>query len=175
MAEEERVVLVDEFDNEIGQSGKLQAHIEGKLHRAISVFLFNDKGQMLLQQRALSKYHSGGLWTNTCCSHPRPGESNLDAAERRLGEEMGIRCKLEKVFDFTYKAYLDKNLTEYEFDHVFFGKFNDEPQLNPDEASDWKWIGLEDLERDVAIHPERYTAWFKIILKRVLESAYSLS
>ncbi len=165
---EERVVLVDELDNPIGTLEKLEAHLLGKLHRAISIFLFNDQGQMLLQQRAFSKYHSGGLWTNTCCSHPRPGEATLDAAIRRLNEEMGICCKLDKVLDFTYKTTLDNNLIEHEFDHVFVGRFNGEPLLNPDEAASWKWIDVEELLQDVATHPEHYTSWFKIILDRVL-------
>src|SRR5690349_7536217 len=121
--EEESVVLVDESDGELGTMGKMQAHLEGRLHRAISIFLFNDHGQMLLQQRAFSKYHSGGLWTNTCCSHPRLGESNANAAHRRLFEEMGIRSELGHAFHFTYKAALDKGLSEHEFDHVFIGKF----------------------------------------------------
>ncbi len=166
---EERVVLVDAFDHEIGTAEKLAAHVEGKLHRAISVFLFNDRGQMLLQQRAFSKYHSGGQWSNTCCSHPRPGELPLDAALRRLSEEMGVRCELEKILEFIYKAYLDKNLIEHEFDHVFIGRFNGTPNLNPDEVCAWKWIDPDELERDVSENPEGYTAWFKIILQKVLE------
>lgn len=162
---EERVVLVDEFDQEIGTAEKLAAHVEGKLHRAISVFLFNDRGQMLLQQRAFSKYHSGGLWSNTCCSHPRPGEIPLDAAQRRLFDEMGVRCELEKILEFTYKADMGENLIEHEFDHVFVGRFNGIPILNPDEACAWKWIDPDELERDVSEHPESYTVWFKIIYR----------
>lgn len=165
---EERVVLVDEADNEIGFEGKLNAHLTGKLHRAISVFLFNDEGQVLLQQRAFSKYHSGGLWSNACCSHPRQGESNLESARRRLFEEMGIQCTLNKVLDFIYKVDLDNDLTEHEFDHVFMGVFNGEPKLNPEEAASWKWMDADALKEDVAKNPERYTTWFKIILDRVL-------
>jgi isopentenyl-diphosphate Delta-isomerase len=165
---EEKVVLVDALDNEIGTQEKLLAHREGNLHRAISVFLFNDQGQMLLQQRAFLKYHSGGLWSNTCCSHPRPKETPLHAAQRRLFEEMGIRCKLEKILDFTYRAELDQNLIEHEFDHVFVGQFNGEPKPNPDEAHAWQWMGIGELERDVAENPGRYTAWFKIIWHKVL-------
>jgi len=146
---------------------KLQAHVEGKLHRALSVILFNDQGELLLQQRAHSKYHSGGLWTNTCCSHPRPGEPALDAAKRRLFEEMGICCALDKSFDFVYRAVVDKNLIEHEFDHVYFGRFNAEPQLNPEEAAAWKWMGLAALKKDVEQHPECYTAWFKILLSKL--------
>lgn len=165
---EENVVLVDECDNEIGVEGKLSAHLTGKLHRAISVFIFNDAGQMLLQQRAFSKYHSGGLWSNACCSHPRPGESNLDAAERRLFEEMGIRCELNKVLDFIYKVDLDNDLIEHEFDHVFIGVFNGEPALNLEEAFSWKWMDAGALREDVMLNPGVYTAWFKIILDLAL-------
>ena len=121
---------------------------------------------MLLQQRAFSKYHSGGLWSNTCCSHPRQNESVLDAAHRRLYEEMGIQCELEKVFDFIYKVGLDNGLTEHEFDHVLVGRFNGEPVLNPDEAVSWKWIDVEALVKDIAENPQCYTAWFKIALSQ---------
>lgn len=165
VAMEEFVVLVDEIDREIGTKEKLAAHVAGDRHRAVSVFLLNDKGEMMLQQRALSKYHSGGLWTNTCCGHPRPGESPFEAANRRLFEEMGIRCNLKKKFDFTYKALLDKNLFEHEFDHVFAGEFNGSPQLNPMEAMNWKWIDLETLQKEIETNPEKYTIWFKIILE----------
>jgi isopentenyl-diphosphate delta-isomerase len=167
MEEQEMVVLVDEEDSEVGTMEKLQAHVEGRLHRALSVFLFNGRGQMLLQRRALSKYHSGGLWTNTCCSHPRPGEDPLDASQRRLGEEMGVESELGKIFDFVYRAHLDKGLVEHEFDHVFVGAFHGEPVLNPAEAMDWRWADAEEIERDVEQHPENYTAWFKMIFKRV--------
>ncbi len=170
MQEDVKVVLVDEQDEEIGVMGKLQAHVEGRLHRAVSVFLFNEHQQMLLQQRAPSKYHSGGLWSNTCCSHPYPGEKVLDAAQRRLREEMGISCELRKVLDFIYKVSLDQGLTEHEFDHVFVGQFNGEPQLNLEEASNWKWIGIEELERSIEESPESYTTWFKIIFKQVIST-----
>ncbi len=169
----ENVILVDECDHPIGIGEKLAIHREGKLHRAVSVFLFNRERQLLIQQRAFSKYHSGGLWTNTCCGHPRPGESEIDAAQRRLWEEMGIRCVLEKLFDFTYKAVLDNHLIEHEFDHVFIGDFNGKPQLNPEEANAAKWIDLEDLLKDVRESPERYTVWFKIILQRVVDKLLS--
>lgn len=168
MISEETVVLVDEFDNELGTMGKMAAHFEGRLHRAISVFIFNDDGQMLLQQRAFSKYHSGGLWSNTCCSHPRQNESIKDAAKRRLFEEMGILCELEQTFHFIYKVVLDQGLTEHEFDHVLVGKFNGEPVLNPEEAASWKWIEVDALIKDVAEKPEIYTTWFKIVLDRVI-------
>lgn len=162
----EEVILVDLEDREIGTSEKLQAHIEGKLHRAISVFLFNSKKEMLLQQRAFEKYHSGGLWTNTCCSHPRPGESVLNAAERRLKEEMGIQCALTKAFEFTYKAELDQGLTEYEYDHVFFGEFDGAPILNPEEAFSYRWIAMEDLKEEIEKFPHKFTYWFKILMEK---------
>ena len=165
----ENVVLVDSQDNEIGVGEKLITHLQGKLHRALSIFLFNENGQMLLQQRAHSKYHSGGLWSNACCSHPRPNEPPLDAAHRRLWEEMGIRCALTKAFEFTYKVPLDNMLTEYEFDHVFFGQFDGKPHPNPEEACSWKWIDPQELEQDVLDHPDRYTFWFKTILQKVLQ------
>lgn len=167
---EEKVILVDDFDNEIGSEEKLKAHQEGKLHRAISVFLFNSSGELLLQKRALTKYHSGGLWSNTCCSHPRPNEAVLDAAKRRLWEEMGIRCELHKILDFTYKAFLDQQLIEHEFDHVFIGTFNGIPQINTKEACEWKWADPEWIAADIAGNPGEYTEWFKMILKKVLES-----
>ena len=165
---QENVVLVDEHDNEIGSAEKLRAHLDGNLHRAISVFLFNDEQQMLIQQRAFLKYHSGGLWSNTCCGHPRPGELPLEAAKRRLWEEMGIRCKLEKVFHFTYKVALDNAITEHEFDHVFVGRFNGIANPNPLEAAGWKWINMDVLIKDVTEHPEHYTFWFKTVLEAVL-------
>lgn len=164
----ENVILVDENDKEIGTGEKLLTHLRGRLHRAVSVFLFNAEGQFLLQQRAFSKYHSGGLWSNTCCGHPRPGETPLAAAERRLLEEMGIKCALEKNFDFIYKAELNDGLIEHEFDHVFFGRFDGAAKPDPEEACNWQWIDRESLERNVKEHPERYTVWFKIILERVL-------
>ncbi len=165
---EEMIVLVDENDVEVGIKEKLATHLEGKMHRAVSVFLLNSERQMLLQQRALSKYHSGGLWTNTCCGHPRPGESPIMAAKRRLFEEMGISCALEKKFNFTYRAELDKNLIEHEFDHVFVGFFENDPIPNPAEASDWKWMGLEEVQENIKKNPELYTAWFKIIINSEL-------
>ena len=165
---EEFVVLVDEADRELGAKEKLAAHLAGDLHRAVSVFLFNSKGELMLQQRALSKYHSGGLWTNTCCGHPRPKETPAEAAARRLEEEMGIRCNLKKKFDFVYQAVLSKDLSEHEFDHVFFGDYNGSPELNPQEAMNWKWMSLDDLRNEIRLNPENYTAWFKIILDKGL-------
>jgi isopentenyl-diphosphate delta-isomerase len=167
---EEFVVLVDEKDNEVGIEEKLAAHLQGKLHRAISVFLFNQKKQLMVQQRAFSKYHSGGLWTNACCSHPRAGEQPIDAAKRRLLEEMGIECPLNKLLEFVYRAKLDNGIIEYEFDHVFIGQYDGDAVPNPEEAHDWKWIAIEDLRTDVKENPDKYTAWFKIILDDVLKS-----
>jgi isopentenyl-diphosphate delta-isomerase len=162
---QEHVILVDENDNEIGVEEKLSAHLSGKMHRAVSVFIFNKKDELLLQQRAFSKYHCGGMWSNTCCGHPRPGESPLEAAERRLLEEMGIRCQLKKIFNFTYKADVGKGLTEHEFDHVFMGEYDGPITPNPEEANDWKWAGMETLQKDLETHPQAYTVWFKLILE----------
>ena len=158
----EKVILVDENDNQVGLMPKLEAHQKGLLHRAFSIFIFNSKYELLLQKRASSKYHSGGLWTNTCCSHPREGEEILDAANRRLIEEMGIETSLRKVHDFIYKAELDNNLTEHEFDHVFYGIYNEDPIINKDEADDFKWIDMDSLNEDIKTNGDNYTIWFKI-------------
>ena len=158
----EKVILVDENDNQVGVMPKLEAHQKGLLHRAFSVFIFNSKYELLLQKRASSKYHSGGLWTNTCCSHPREGEDTLDAANRRLDEEMGIKTSLRKVYDFIYKAELDNQLTEHEFDHVFYGVCDNDPILNKDEAEDFKWVDMETLNNDIIKNEDDYTVWFKI-------------
>ena len=159
---EDNVILVDENDNQVGFMPKLEAHQKGLLHRAFSVFIFNKDFKLLLQKRALSKYHSGGLWTNTCCSHPRENEDILDAANRRLFEEMGIKTSLRKVYDFIYKAELDNNLIENEFDHVFYGVYDGNPTLNLNEASDFKWIDMHSLNLDIKDNPQDYTVWFKI-------------
>lgn len=159
---EEKVILVDKNDKQVGLMPKLEAHEKGILHRAFSIFIFNSKYELLLQKRASSKYHSGGLWTNTCCSHPREGEDTLDAANRRLDEEMGIKTSLRKVYDFIYKAELDNQLTEHEFDHVFYGVFDSDPILNKDEAEDFKWVDMETLNNDIIKNEENYTVWFKI-------------
>src|ERR1700709_1109503 len=145
----EEVILVNENDEETGTIEKMEAHKQALLHRAFSVFVFNTKGEMLLQQRALGKYHSAGLWTNTCCSHPRPGEDVTDAAVRRLYEEMGMKCTLKEAFCFVYKAELDQNLTEHEYDHVFTGVSDDTPVPEPTEAGGWKYISADALEADV--------------------------
>ena len=159
---EEKVILVDKNDNQVGLMPKLEAHEKGVLHRAFSIFIFNSKYELLLQKRASSKYHSGGLWTNTCCSHPREGEDILDAANRRLDEEMGIKTSLRKVYDFIYKAELDNQLTEHEFDHVFYGVCDNDPILNKDEAEDFKWVDMEKLNNDIIKNEDNYTVWFKI-------------
>ena len=161
----EQVILVDEQDKEVGVIEKMQAHIEGRLHRAISVFIFNSKNELLLQKRADGKYHSAGLWTNTCCSHPMPGETVADAATRRLNEEMGMKCVLQKSFTFIYKALLDHDLTEYEYDHVLTGITDEEPTPNPTEVAAWKYVNIENLQAEILLHPEKYTEWFKICLR----------
>lgn len=164
---EEKVILVNEKDEAIGLMEKQKAHETGTLHRAFSVFLFNNKNEILLQQRALNKYHSAGLWTNTCCSHPRENEKTIDAAKRRLQEEMGIECNLEKKFDFIYKVKFDNGLTEHEFDHVFFGKYNDAPNPNKDEVLSWNYFSVSEIELELKSNPEKFTAWFKICFDKV--------
>ena len=166
---EERVILVNEADEPQGLMEKMEAHRRGLLHRAFSVFIFNEKNELLLQQRALSKYHSGGLWTNTCCSHPREGEDNLAAAHRRLQEEMGFDCDLSKLTDFVYRAELDHGLTEHEFDHVFVGRWEGVPDINPEEVESFKWMNVEAVEADIKANPDQYTAWFKIIYQEFLK------
>ena len=161
----ENVILVDKNDNQVGLMPKLEAHQKGLLHRAFSIFIFNSKYELLLQKRASSKYHSGGLWTNTCCSHPREGEETLDAANRRLIEEMGIQTSLRKVHDFIYRAELDNDLTEHEFDHVFYGVYNEDPIINKGEADDFKWIDMDSLNKDIRTNGNNYTVWFKIAFK----------
>lgn len=163
----EYVILVDENDQELGLMEKIEAHEKGMLHRAFSVFLFNDKNELLLQQRAHSKYHSGGLWTNTCCSHPRSGEKVINAAHRRLMEEMGIEAKMSEAFSFVYQADFDNGLSEHEFDHVVIGTFNGEPNINPEEVADWKYMSMSAIEADMKSNPENYTAWFRIVFDEV--------
>ena len=162
---EEQVILVNKKDEPIGLMGKMEAHEKGLLHRAFSVFVFNSKQEVLLQQRAACKYHSPNLWTNTCCSHPRAGETNQQAGERRLQEEMGLQVPLQEVFSFIYKAPFDNGLTEHEYDHVLVGYSDAQPQINPEEVASWKWLSLEAIKEDILQAPERYTAWFKIIFK----------
>ncbi len=163
---EEQVILVNEKDEQLGLMAKMEAHEKALLHRAFSVFTFNDKGELLLQQRAASKYHSPLLWTNTCCSHQRNGESNIEAGKRRLQEEMGFVCDLKEVFSFVYKAPFDNGLTEHELDHVMVGVFNENPIINRVEVESFKWMNLEDVKIDMENHPEIYTAWFRIIFDK---------
>jgi len=165
----EEVILVNEKDVVVGFMEKMEAHRLGLLHRAFSVFVFNSKGELMLQKRAKSKYHSGGLWTNTCCSHPRPNEKLVDAAIRRLQEEMGFFCELEQKFSFIYKAELDNELTEYEYDYVLFGQYDNKPKLNTDEADEFKFVSLSELELSIKNKSEEYTEWFKICFSKVLE------
>jgi isopentenyl-diphosphate delta-isomerase len=160
----EEVILVDVHDNAIGTMEKLEAHKKGMLHRAFSILLVNEKGEMLLQQRALEKYHSPGLWTNACCSHPRPNETDLDAANRRLKEELGMIASLTEIFQFTYRAAFDHGLIEHEIDHVFLGFTNENPIINLTEVMSYKWITLTDLKIDIIAHPEKYTAWFNLLM-----------
>ena len=154
----EFVVLVDQNDQKLGLMEKQQAHVAGLLHRAFSVFIFNSKGELMIQQRAANKYHSPTLWTNTCCSHPRDEETYEQAAHRRLQEEMGFDCQLEFKFSFIYKAHLENDLTEHELDHVFIGTFDDEPNLNPEEVMAYRWVELDDLKKDMEKNPQKYTA-----------------
>ena len=162
---EERVILVNDKNEELGTMPKLEAHQKGVLHRAFSVFIFNDKGELLLQQRAATKYHSPMLWTNTCCSHQRMGETNIKAGKRRLQEEMGFVTELEDVFSFVYKAPFDNGLTEHELDHVLVGMYNDNPKINTEEVENFKWMTLEAVKADMEVQQEAYTEWFKIIFK----------
>lgn len=161
----EKVILVDVNDEPIGLMEKIAAHEQALLHRAFSVFVFNDNKEMMLQQRAATKYHSPLLWTNTCCSHQRPGETNIQAGKRRLQEEMGFEVELTELFHFIYKAPFDNGLTEHELDHVMIGKFSGEPSINTDEVEAWKWMSVEDVKEDMFVNPELYTAWFKIIFE----------
>ena len=163
------VILVDENDTPVGTMEKLEVHQKALLHRAFSIFIFNSKGEMLLHRRAKKKYHSADLWSNACCSHPRPGEDTLAAAERRLFEEMGISTTLKKVFDFIYHAPFDNGLTEYEFDHVFTGIFNGDITPDIDEISDYCYQSTEEIKNAIITHPQKYTEWFKIAFPKLME------
>jgi isopentenyl-diphosphate Delta-isomerase len=163
---EEQVILVNENDEKIGLMPKMEAHEKALLHRAFSVFIFNDKNELMLQQRAAGKYHSPLLWTNSCCSHQRDGESNIEAGKRRLQEEMGFVCELEEKTSFIYKAPFDNGLTEHELDHIMVGYYNENPTINKEEVENFKWMTLEAVKKDIEIHPELYTAWFKIIFEK---------
>jgi isopentenyl-diphosphate Delta-isomerase len=167
---ENKIILVDKKDKEIGIEFKIKAHKEGKLHRAFSIFIFNSKGDLLLQKRLPEKYHSGGLWTNTCCSHPNSGETIISSAHRRLKEEMGFDCDLKEIFSFIYKVKLDQDIIEYEFDHVLVGKFNGNPKINKNEVEDFKWVSLKFLTRDIKQHPDNYTYWFKKCYSKVIKT-----
>jgi isopentenyl-diphosphate delta-isomerase len=164
----ERVILVDKNDKEIGTEEKIKVHKEGKLHRAFSIFVFNSKGELLLQKRAKSKYHSSGLWTNSCCSHPKLGEHIEKTVHRRLKEEMGFDCELKEIFSFNYKVKFDNNLFENECDHVFMGIFDGKPNPNSEEVDDWKWIDVEELREDIQENPDNYTYWLKVSIDKII-------
>jgi isopentenyl-diphosphate Delta-isomerase len=166
---EDEVILVNEADEELGAMEKMEAHRKALLHRAFSVFIFNSRGEMLLQQRAMGKYHSGGLWTNACCSHPRPGETVEEAAIRRTREELGIQPELKRVFAFTYRADFDNGLTEHEYDHVLVGQFDGDLHPDPDEVIDYCYLQMNDIREDLETHPGKYTEWFKIAFRQVEE------
>ena len=163
---EEEVILVDTNDRPLGTMPKMEAHEKAVLHRAFSVFILNKKGELLLQQRAWEKYHSPGLWTNSCCSHQRKGESNLEAGNRRLEEEMGMEADLEELFSFIYKAPFDNGLTEHELDHVLLGYSDSDPNMNSDEVAAFRWAPLETIAAEMQADPDQFTAWFKIIFDR---------
>jgi isopentenyl-diphosphate Delta-isomerase len=168
MTMQDEVILVDDQDNPIGTAEKMEAHCAGKLHRAFSIFVFNSEGQLLMQQRAKQKYHSGGLWSNTCCSHPRPGESIVAAAHRRLKEEMGFDCDLRDVHQFVYRTEFDNGLTEHEYDHVLIGNSDAAPTVDPAEVGDWKWVDLRSLKSDMAADGDKYTHWLRVSLGDVI-------
>lgn len=161
------VILVDEQDNPLGTMGKMEVHEKALLHRAFSIFVFNEKAELLLQKRALNKYHSAGLWTNTCCSHPKPGEDTAAAAQKRLQEEMGFTTPLQKAFSFLYKAPFDNGLTEHEFDHVYIGSFSGLIQPDPNEVSDYCYLPVSEINAKVQSHPQQFTEWFKIALPKI--------
>jgi isopentenyl-diphosphate delta-isomerase len=163
----ERVILVDRLDRPVGTAEKMAAHRSGRLHRAFSVVVLNDADEMLLQRRAAGKYHSAGLWSNTCCSHPRPDEATADAATRRLREEMGFVCPLEPAFEFVYRAELGEGLVEHEYDHVLLGRWSGTPGPDPGEVDGWRWAPLPELRREVARYPYRFTYWFRVVLREL--------
>jgi len=163
---EEQVILVNEKDEPIGLMNKLEAHEKAMLHRAFSVFVLNSENEVMLQQRAYHKYHSPLLWTNTCCSHQRAGETNLEAGKRRLFEEMGLKTELKELFHFIYKAPFDNGLTEHELDHVMIGYSNEKPNVNDEEVESWKWMKIEAIKEDMLVNPDIYTVWFKIIFDK---------
>jgi len=170
---EEMVILVNQADEPIGTMPKMEAHEKAVLHRAFSVFVMNDNGEIMLQQRAAHKYHSPSLWTNTCCSHQRVGETNIQAGTRRLKEEMGFETEIKELFSFIYKAAFDNGLTEHELDHVMLGHYNGAPVINPEEVADWKWMLPGEIKKDITENPQKYTAWFKIIFERFYDHLFS--
>lgn len=163
---EDFVILVDEKDNPVGLMPKMEAHEKAVLHRAFSVFILNEKNELMLQQRAAHKYHSPLLWTNTCCSHQKENETNLQAGNRRLSEEMGFQTPLKELFHFIYKAPFDNGLTEHELDHVMIGFYENDPVINEEEVASWKWMDIESVKNDIEQNPELYTVWFKIIFEK---------
>jgi isopentenyl-diphosphate delta-isomerase len=171
----DQVILVDGNDAMVGIMEKIEAHQKALLHRAVSVFIFDSKGRWLLQKRASNKYHSNSLWTNTCCTHPFPDESNFDAANRRLSEEMGMQSNLSDLFHFLYKEALDNELTEHEIDHVFIGISDALPVINPDEVMEYKYIDYEDLRNDMALTPDIYTVWFRMIAEKVYNHMHHMN
>ena len=170
----EHVILVDENDNRIGEMPKLEAHQKGILHRAFSIFIFNSKDEVLLQQRAKDKYHSAGLWSNTCCSHPAPGETTEEAVKRRLKQEMGMTCEMTPAFNFIYHAAFDNGLKEYEYDHVYFGVSDSIPEINKEEVNDWKYMSISDLITEINNNPNAYTEWLKHCLENVIKFKMSV-
>ena len=167
--ENKKVILVDENDIPRGTMEKMEAHRKGELHRAFSIFVFNSNGELLLQRRAIDKYHSGGLWTNTCCSHPQPGENLQESTHIRLYEEMGFSCDLENIFHFIYKSKLDNELIEHELDHVFIGYYYENPKINIHEVAEWKYMSVDHIQQNIKLNPMQYTAWFKICFTKVLK------
>ena len=167
---QDHVILVTPEDEPIGTAEKLSVHLTGQLHRAFSLFVFNANNELMLQRRALHKYHSAGLLSNTCCSHPRPGESTDEAVNRRLIEEMGFSCPNERVFGFVYQAELENDLTEHEYDHVYIGQFDGEPNINPDEVAEWQWMDIEAIRDDMARRPAAFTVWFRTCFERVIQA-----
>ena len=163
----EHVILVDRRDRATGTEEKMSVHRSGRLHRAFSAIVLNDADEMLLQRRAADKYHSGGLWSNTCCSHPRPGEEIVEAGRRRLAEEMGFECDLEPAFEFIYRTELAGGLVEHEYDHVLLGRWNGTPHPDPAEVDDWRWVPLDELRQEVARYPTRFTYWFRVALREL--------
>lgn len=166
---EEQVILVDTSDRPLGTAPKIAVHRDSRLHRAFSVFVFDPRGRFLLQRRAMGKYHSGGLWSNTCCGHPRPGEETSAAARRRLREEMGFDCTLEPAGSLIYRAELANGLVEHEYDHLFVGRYNGDPQPDPAEVLDWRWVKIPELHEELKLRPSDFTAWFEPALRKVLE------